>query len=96
MHTLRTLDKSVQSACLAGGGADMLSSLVHCGFVLQVNIVPVIAKADTFATEECERFKKVVSGVEDACAHMCVPIILAYLERVLWLTYTYIRTVKLC
>jgi septin 7 len=26
----------------------------------KVNIVPVIAKADTFATEECERFKKVV------------------------------------
>ena len=29
-------------------------------FFLQVNIVPVIAKADTFTPEECSRFKKLV------------------------------------
>ena len=32
---------------------------VYC--LLQTNIVPVIAKADTFTPEECVRFKKVVS-----------------------------------
>ena len=31
-------------------------------FLLQVNIIPVIAKADTLTPEECARFKKTVSG----------------------------------
>lgn len=29
--------------------------------VLQVNVIPVIAKADTLTPEECQRFKKNVS-----------------------------------
>ena len=33
----------------------------HVYNLLQTNIVPVIAKADTFTPEECVRFKKVVS-----------------------------------
>ena len=30
-------------------------------FFVQVNIVPVIAKADTLTAEECQKFKKTVS-----------------------------------
>ena len=36
-----------------------LLSLFLC-HTIQVNIVPVIAKADTFTPEECTRFKKLV------------------------------------
>ena len=34
--------------------------------VSQVNIIPVIAKADTFTAEECAKFKTMVS-----CVHVC-------------------------
>ena len=43
--------------------------------VSQVNIIPVIAKADTFTAEECAKFKTMVSCVR-ACVQRC-----AYLAR---------------
>ena len=40
-----------------------LVSMCVLPLLFQVNIVPVIAKADTFTPEECTRFKKLVSKI---------------------------------
>ena len=60
-------DSIMNGESLGGGRKGVLvcpsSVLSLCDWLIQVNIVPIIAKADSLTAEECQSFKKQVSEI---------------------------------
>lgn len=74
------------SSCISHRDAPV--AMVTCALPpLQVNIIPVIAKADTLTPEECARFKKTVSDPPSPPSSSLLPL-QAFLLPLLSLTFS--------